>query len=81
MIATVLMVLDVIVCIALIASVLMQSGKGSGLSDAFGGGGGGAFFGKGNDVDTLMAKVTIGLGYRRCCILHLRRLSGYERGY
>ena len=27
-----------------------------------GGGGGGAFFGKGNDVDTLMAKVTIGLG-------------------
>lgn len=62
MIATVLMVLDVIVCIALIASVLMQSGKGSGLSDAFGGGGGGAFFGKGNDVDTLMAKVTIGLG-------------------
>ena len=60
MIATVLMVLDVIVCIALIASVLMQSGKGSGLSDAFGGGGGGAFFGK--DVDTLMAKVTIGLG-------------------
>jgi preprotein translocase subunit SecG len=59
-IATVLMVLDVIVCIALIASVLMQSGKGSGLSDAFGGGG--AFFGKGNDVDTLMAKVTIGLG-------------------
>lgn len=62
MIATVLMVLDVIVCIALIASVLMQSGKGSGLSDAFGGSGGGAFFGKGNDVDTLMAKVTIGLG-------------------
>lgn len=63
MIATVLMVLDVIVSIALIASVLMQSGKGSGLSDAFGGGGGGgAFFGKGNDVDTLMAKVTIGLG-------------------
>ena len=62
MIATVLMVLDVIVCIALIASVLMQSGKGSGLSDAFGGGGGGGFFGKGNDVDTLMAKVTIGLG-------------------
>ena len=51
MIATVLMVLDVIVCIALIASVLMQSG-----------GGGGAYYGKGNDVDTLMAKVTIGLG-------------------
>ena len=62
MIATVLMVLDVIVCIALIASALMQSGKGSGLSDAFGGGCRESVFGKGNDVDTLMAKVTIGLG-------------------
>ena len=33
---TALSVLDVIVSIALIGSVLMQSGKGSGLSDAFG---------------------------------------------
>ena len=62
LIATVLLGLDVSVCIAWLASVLLLSGKGSGLSDAFGGGGGGAFFGKGNDVDTLMAKVTIGLG-------------------
>ena len=58
---TALSVLDVIVSIALIGSVLMQSGKGSGLSDAFGGGGGG-FFGKGNDMDTMMAKATIVLG-------------------
>ena len=50
---TALSVLDVIVSIALIGSVLMQSGKGSGLSDAFGGGGGGCFF---------MAKATIVLG-------------------
>lgn len=78
MIATVLMVLDVLVCIALIASVLMQSGKGSGLSDAFGGGGGGgAFFGKGNDVDTLMAKVTIGLGIAFGIItLAIAKISG-----
>ena len=55
---TALSVLDVIVSIALIGSVLMQSGKGSGLSDAFGGGGG--YFGKGNDMDTMMAKATIG---------------------
>ena len=53
---TALSVLDVIVSIALIGSVLMQSGKGSGLSDAFGGGG------KGNDMDTMMAKATIVLG-------------------
>ena len=56
---TALSVLDVIVSIALIGSVLMQSGKGSGLSDAFGGGGG--YFGKGN-MDTMMAKATIVLG-------------------
>ena len=37
---TALSVLDVIVSIVLIGSVLMQSGKGSGLSDAFGGGDG-----------------------------------------
>ena len=35
---TALSVLDVIVSIALIGAVLAQSGKGSGLSDAFGGG-------------------------------------------
>ena len=57
---TALSVLDVIASIALIGSVLMQSGKGSGLSDAIGGGGG--YFGKGNDMDTMMAKATIVLG-------------------
>ena len=57
---TALSVLDVIVSIALIGSVLMQSGKGSGLSDAFGGGG--VYFGKCNDMDTMMAKATIVLG-------------------
>lgn len=61
MIATVLMVLDVIVCIALIGAVLLQSGRGGGLSSSFGGGDG-AFFGKGNDLDTLMSKATIILG-------------------
>lgn len=60
MLSTILMILEVVICIALIGSVLMQSGKGAGLSDAFGGGGG--YFGKGNDMDSLMAKVTIALG-------------------
>ena len=59
MIETVLMVLEVIVCIALIGAVLLQSGKGGGMGSTFGGG---AFFGKGNDLDTLMAKATIYLG-------------------
>ena len=61
MLETVLMVVDFIVCIALIGAVLLQSGKGGGLSSSFGGGDG-AFFGKGNDLDTVMSKATIALG-------------------
>ena len=61
MLVTVLMVLDMIICIALIAAVLLQSGRGRGLSSSFGGGDS-AFFGKGNDLDTLMSKATVILG-------------------
>ncbi|MBQ6429368.1 MAG: preprotein translocase subunit SecG [Acidaminococcaceae bacterium] len=61
MLETVLMVVDFIVCIALIAAVLMQTGRGAGLSSSFGGGDG-AFFGKGNDLDTVLSKATIVLG-------------------
>ncbi|MDO4178402.1 MAG: preprotein translocase subunit SecG [Phascolarctobacterium sp.] len=61
MIETVLIVLEVIVCIALIAAIMMQSGKGGGMSGTFGGSDG-AFFGKGNDLDTVLAKATICLG-------------------
>jgi preprotein translocase subunit SecG len=61
MLGTVLMVVDFIVCIALIVVVLMQTGRGAGLSSSFGGGDG-AFFGKGNDLDTLLSKATIALG-------------------
>ena len=60
MLETVLMVVDFIVCIALIAAVLMQTGRGAGLSSSFGGGDG-AFFGKGNDLDTILSKATIAL--------------------
>ena len=60
MIEIVLEVLDIIVCIALIAAVLLQSGKG-GMGSTFGGSDG-AFFGKGNDLDSVMAKATIWLG-------------------
>ena len=45
MIETVLMVLEVIVCIALIGAVLLQSGKGGGMGSTFGGSDG-AFFAK-----------------------------------
>ena len=60
MIETVLIVLEVIVCIALIGAVLLQSGKG-GMGSTIGGSDG-AFFGKGNDLDSLMARATNYLG-------------------
>lgn len=62
MIETILIILEVIVCVALIAAVLLQSGKGGGMGSTFGGSGGGGVFGKGNDLDTVMAKATIVLG-------------------
>ena len=37
MLETVLMVLDFIVCIALIGAVMLQSGKGGGMGGTFGG--------------------------------------------
>ena len=61
MIETVLIVLEVIVCIYLIGAVLMPSGKGGGMGSTFGGSDG-AFFGKDNDLDSLMARATIYLG-------------------
>jgi preprotein translocase subunit SecG len=59
---TILMVLDVIVCIALMASVLLQSGKSAGLSGSIGGGGESMFGGKANDMDDMLAKITVVLG-------------------
>ena len=62
MFVTILMVLDVIVSIALMASVLLQSGKSAGLSGSIGGGGESMFGGKSNDMDDMLAKITVVLG-------------------
>lgn len=62
MLVTILMVVDVLVCIALIAAVLLQSGKSAGLSGAIGGGGESMFGGKAGDMDEMLARVTIVLG-------------------
>ena len=51
MLETVLMVLDFIVCIALIGAVMLQSGKGGGVGGTFGGSDGGFFFGRGRGVN------------------------------
>ncbi len=55
----VLLVIHVLICIALIVVVLMQSAKGEGLAGAFGGGGGlsGAVFG-GRGAASFLSKAT-----------------------
>jgi len=44
------------------ASVLLQSGKSAGLSGSIGGGGESMFGGKSNDMDDMLAKITVVLG-------------------
>ena len=50
-------VIHVLICLALILVVLLQSGRGGGLAGAFGGGGGQAFFG-GRGAATFLSKAT-----------------------
>ncbi|MCK4598009.1 preprotein translocase subunit SecG [bacterium] len=54
-----LIILHVLIALALIVAVLLQSGKGTGLAGAFGGGGGamGAVFG-GRGAATFLSKLT-----------------------
>jgi len=55
-------ILEAILSIALIAVVVMQSGKGGGLSGSIGGGTEGALGGKTKGVDELLSKTTMVLG-------------------
>ena len=55
-----LIVIYVIVCLALIASVLLQSGRSAGLSGAIAGGAQ-SLFGKKKGLDDLLGRVTTGL--------------------
>ena len=55
-----LIVIYVIVCLALIASVLLQSGRSAGLSGAIAGGAQ-SLFGKKKGMDDLLGRVTTGL--------------------
>jgi len=61
MVANVLMIVDVVICVLLIASVLLQSGKSAGLS-GIGGGGDSMFSGKPTDMDEALSRITIVLG-------------------
>ena len=57
---TILTIVQVLLCIVLIATVLLQSGKSAGLSGAIGGGAE-TFFGKNKarGMDALLSKITV----------------------
>ncbi|MFZ5898905.1 MAG: preprotein translocase subunit SecG [Bacillota bacterium] len=58
MLKTVVMVLEVLIALALIAVVLLQSGRSAGLSGAIAGGAE-TFFGKKKGLDQWFSKVTV----------------------
>ena len=60
--STALMIIDAIICVALIASVVMQSGKSAGLSGSIGGGAESFFGGRARGLDQFLARATMILG-------------------
>lgn len=61
-VTTALMILDAVICVALIASVVLQSGKSAGLSGSIGGGAESLFGGRARGLDQLLARATMILG-------------------
>ena len=59
---TVLMILDAVISIALIAVVVLQSGKSAGLSGSIAGGAETLFGGKKKGMDEMLSKATMILG-------------------
>lgn len=59
MITTLVLVIHVIVCMALILIILLQTGKGADIGAAFGGGSSQTVFGSGG-ATTFLSKVTVG---------------------
>src|SRR5262245_31872933 len=56
---TVLYIVHILVCIALLPIILLQAGKGGGVSATFGGGGAGTVFGS-RGASTFLTKMTSG---------------------
>ena len=56
------MILDAIICLALIASVILQSSKSAGMGGSISGGADAVFGGKAKGIDALLAKATMVLG-------------------
>lgn len=62
MLTTGLMIVEAIICIALIATVVLQSGKSAGLSGSIAGGAETVFGGKKKGIDEILARATMILG-------------------
>ena len=60
MLFNVFLILHIVVCLALVAIMLAQSGKAGNISSMFGGGGGESFLGA-TGASKLLAKITTGL--------------------
>jgi preprotein translocase subunit SecG len=60
--ATALMIIEAIICIALIAVVVLQSSKSAGLSGSIAGGAETIFGGKKKGIDEVLARATMILG-------------------
>ncbi len=60
MFKTILIVLEVLVCLGLVTSILMQSGRASGLSGAIAGGAQ-SILGKKKGLDEFLNKISMGL--------------------
>lgn len=56
---TVLYIIHILVCVALLPIILLQSGKGGGVSATFGGGGAGTVFGS-RGASSFLTKMTSG---------------------
>lgn len=56
------MVVEAVICLALIATVVLQSGKSAGMGGSISGGAEAIFGGKKKGVDEILAKATMVLG-------------------
>ncbi len=64
---TILYILHVIVCLALLPVILLQAGKGGGVNAAFGGGGSQSVFGGSSGASTFLIKLTTGAAILFMC--------------
>lgn len=57
------MIFDGVICLTLIATVVLQSGKSAGMGGSIGGGADAIFGGKKKGLDEMLSKATMVLGF------------------